>query len=76
VKRKEVTDRVRRIWCVQGVEASVPIARGNCERSVGTVFQLPNPDAIYSQDEEKEKKAGRHLVLFVFVHNPRAAEAR
>ncbi|KAA8615316.1 Retrotran-gag-2 domain-containing protein [Pyrenophora tritici-repentis] len=24
-----------------------------CERSVGTVFQLPSPDAIYSQDEER-----------------------
>jgi hypothetical protein len=27
-----------------------------CERSVGTVFQLPNPDAIYSQDEGKERR--------------------
>jgi hypothetical protein len=27
-----------------------------CERSVGTVFQLPSPDAIYSQDEGKERK--------------------
>jgi hypothetical protein len=27
-----------------------------CERSVGTVFQLPNPDAIYSRDEGKERK--------------------
>jgi hypothetical protein len=26
-----------------------------CERSVGTVFQLPNPDAIYSRDKEKER---------------------
>jgi hypothetical protein len=24
-------------------------------RSVGTVFQLPSPDAIYSHDEGKEK---------------------
>jgi hypothetical protein len=24
-----------------------------CEWSVGTVFQLPNPDAIYSRDEGK-----------------------
>jgi hypothetical protein len=46
-----------------------------CERSVGTVFQLPNPDAIYSRDEEKERKVGRHL-MFVFAHGPRAAEAR
>jgi hypothetical protein len=46
-----------------------------CERSVGTVFQLPNPDAIYSRDEEKERKVGRHLT-FVFAHGPRAAEAR
>jgi hypothetical protein len=27
-----------------------------CERSVGTVFQLPNPDAIYSRDEGKERR--------------------
>ncbi|KAI0603599.1 hypothetical protein TUN205_12197, partial [Pyrenophora tritici-repentis] len=27
--------------------------RATCERSVGTVFQLPSPDAIYSQDEER-----------------------
>jgi hypothetical protein len=27
-----------------------------CERSIGTVFQLPNPDAIYSQDEGKERR--------------------
>jgi hypothetical protein len=48
---------------------------GYCERSVGTVFQLPSPDAIYSRDEEKERKVGRHL-MFVFAHGPRAAEAR
>jgi hypothetical protein len=48
---------------------------GLCERSVGTVFQLPNPDAIYSRDEEKERKVGRYL-MFVFAHGPRAAEAR
>jgi hypothetical protein len=29
-----------------------------CERSVGTVFELPNPDAIYSRDEEKKKNVG------------------
>jgi hypothetical protein len=46
-----------------------------CERSVGTVFQLPSPDAIYSRDEEKERTVGRHL-MFVFAHGPRAAEAR
>jgi hypothetical protein len=49
---------------------------GLCERSVGTVFQLHNPDAIYSQDEEEERNVGTHLVLFVFAHSPRAAEAR
>jgi hypothetical protein len=47
----------------------------DCERSVGTVLQLPNPDAIYSRDEEKERKVGCHL-MFVFAHGPRAAEAR
>jgi hypothetical protein len=29
-----------------------------CERSVGTVFQLPNPDAIYSRDEEEREEGG------------------
>jgi hypothetical protein len=29
-----------------------------CERSVGTVFQLPRPDAIYSRDEEKNGNVG------------------
>jgi hypothetical protein len=47
-----------------------------CERSVGTVFQLPSPDAIYSQDEKKGRKVGRHLMMFVFAHGPRVAEAR
>jgi hypothetical protein len=28
----------------------------DCERSAGTVFQLPNPDAIYSRDEGKERR--------------------
>jgi hypothetical protein len=38
---------------------------GECERSVGTVFQLPSPDAIYSRDEEKERKCSRtvHVLL-------------
>jgi Na+-transporting methylmalonyl-CoA/oxaloacetate decarboxylase gamma subunit len=55
----------------KGIDATVT----QCERSVGTVFQLPNPDAIYSRDKEKERKMGRHL-MFVFAHGPRAAEAR
>jgi hypothetical protein len=46
-----------------------------CERSVGTVFQLPNPDAIYSRDKEKERKVERHLI-FVSAHGPRDTEAR
>jgi hypothetical protein len=36
-----------------------------CERSVGTVFQLPNPDAIYSRDEEKERGWLPSLVVCV-----------
>ena len=35
-----------------------------CERSVGTVFQLPSPDAIYSQDKEKKRKWAAILLLF------------
>jgi hypothetical protein len=31
-------------------------ADGMCEGSVGTVFQLPSPDAIYSRDEGKERR--------------------
>ena len=27
-----------------------------CQRFIGTVFQLPSPDAIYSRDEEKKRK--------------------
>jgi hypothetical protein len=34
----------------------VKAAHASCERSVGTVFQLPNPDAIYSRDEGKREK--------------------
>jgi hypothetical protein len=36
-----------------------------CERSVGTVFQLPNPDAIYCRDEEKERRWLPPLVVRV-----------
>jgi hypothetical protein len=36
-----------------------------CERSVGTVFQLFNPDAIYSRDEEKERRWLPPLVVRV-----------
>ena len=33
-----------------------------CERSTGTGFRLPNPDAIYSQDEEKERRCNKCIV--------------
>jgi hypothetical protein len=33
--------------------STVPVDAGACERFVGTVFQLPSPDAIYSRDEGK-----------------------
>ena len=46
------------------------------ERFVGTVFQLPNPDAIYSRDEGKERKLGGHPALFGLAHGPRAAGGR
>jgi hypothetical protein len=36
-----------------------------CERYVGTVFQLPNPDAIYSRDEGKERRWLPPLVVCV-----------
>jgi hypothetical protein len=62
-------------FVVFSVASRRAILSGACERSVGTVFQLPNPDAIYSRDKEKERKVGRHL-MFVFAYGPRAAEAR
>jgi hypothetical protein len=41
-----------------------------CERSAGTVFQLPNPDAIYSQDEGKERRwLPSHVVCVRTVHS-------
>jgi hypothetical protein len=39
-------------------------------------FQFPHPYAIYSQDEEEERKVGGHLVLFLSAHGPRAAMGR
>jgi hypothetical protein len=36
-----------------------------CERSVGTVFQLPNPDAINSRDEGKERRWLPSLIVRV-----------
>jgi hypothetical protein len=35
-----------------------------CEHCVGTVFQLPSPDAAYSRDEEKKRDVGGYLALF------------
>ncbi|KAF1935740.1 hypothetical protein EJ02DRAFT_516256 [Clathrospora elynae] len=47
-----------------------------CERTLGTVFQLPSPDAIYNQDKEKERRMGGYPVLFEWAHGPRAAGGR
>ena len=47
-----------------------------CERSVGTVFQLPNPYAIYSRDEEEKRKVGGHPALIGLTHGPQAAGGR
>jgi hypothetical protein len=54
----------------------------NCEQSVSTVFQLPNPDAIYSRDEEKERKVGAILcclcsrTVYVLLRQGRGQEGR
>jgi hypothetical protein len=48
-----------------GSEAAGSITVEYCERSVGTVFQLSNPDAIYSRDEEKERRWLPPLVVRV-----------
>jgi hypothetical protein len=42
-----------------------------CERSVGTVFQLPNPDAIYSRDKGKEGRWLPSLVVCVRARSTR-----
>jgi len=47
-----------------------------CERSVGNLFQLPSPDAIYSRDEEKNGDLGGFPDLFGFAHGPHAAVER
>jgi hypothetical protein len=38
-----------------------------CELSVGTVVQLPNPNAIYSRDEGKERSWLPPLVVGIRV---------
>jgi hypothetical protein len=49
----------------------VHIRSGWCERSVGTVFQLPNPDAIYSRDEGKERRWLQSQVVCVCARSTR-----
>jgi hypothetical protein len=41
----------------------------DCERSVGTVFQLPSPDAIYSRDEGKERRWLPSLVVCIHARS-------
>jgi hypothetical protein len=41
----------------------------DCERSVGTVFQLPSPDAIYSPDEGKERRWLPSLVVCIHARS-------
>jgi hypothetical protein len=48
----------------------------HCERSVGTVFQLPSPDAIYSRDEEKKTGVCGHSAVLGLTHGPCALGAR
>jgi hypothetical protein len=62
-------NRCQSIFCYREGRASDPVGiafKRVYERSVGAVFQLPIPDAIYSRDEEKVRKVGRHL-MFVCV---------
>jgi hypothetical protein len=75
VEQTDTVDETEQGSYLQSNDRHASFTSTLCERSVGTVFQLPNPDAIYSRDEEKERKVGRHL-MFVFAHGPRAAEAR
>jgi hypothetical protein len=69
--------------CRSAVEVAMPSRlldvgppNTDCERSVGTVFQLPNPDAIYSRDEEKERKVGRHLTVHVLLRQGEGQKGR
>jgi hypothetical protein len=42
---------------IKSADMQMKVCRaGRCERSIGTVFQLPSPDATYSQDEGKERR--------------------
>jgi hypothetical protein len=53
----------------------VTVKIASIQGSKRSTFCSATPDAIYSQDEEKERKVGRYL-MFVFAHSLRAAEAR
>jgi hypothetical protein len=48
---------------------------GKCERLIGTVFQLPSPDAIYSRDEEKKSMCG-YPALFGLARGSHALSSR
>jgi hypothetical protein len=47
-----------------------------CERPIGTVFQLPSPDTIYSRDEEKKRSVGGYPVWFGLARGPHALGSR
>jgi hypothetical protein len=57
-QRFEVSEAIRNVQVVEGdvEDPRIHTIKRLCERSAGTVFQLPNPDAIYSQDEGKERR--------------------
>jgi len=42
------------------------VSAGLCDRSIGTVFQLPSPDAINSRDEEKKRRVGGYPAFVWF----------
>jgi hypothetical protein len=41
------------------------------ERLIGTVFQLPSPDSIYSRDEEIQKSVCSYPALAGLAHGAR-----
>jgi hypothetical protein len=48
----------------------------SCERSIGTVFQLPSPDAIHSQDEEKKRSMRGYPAFLWSAHRLHALGGR
>jgi hypothetical protein len=52
-----------------------PWVRSSCERFV-ELYSSYLVHMLFTVKIKKKREGGRHLLLFVFAHGPRAAEAR